>query len=87
MLGQLNMATGPFTTAFTTYYGSDGNTGFASLENSTEHFNESPRSCSTGSRRVKATDAISVWWEANWSYQKDVEFLDTDSPDRSTARL
>lgn len=79
-LAQINLSTGPFTTALSTYYGSDGNTGFSSAENSTEHFNESPALVVDWTATVKATDAITVWWEANWSYQKDVDFLDTDTP-------
>jgi hypothetical protein len=79
-LAQINLSTGPFTTALTSYYGSDGNTGFANLDNSTEHFNESPALVLDWTATVKATDAITFWWEANWSYQKDVVFDDTVNP-------
>ena len=78
--GSSTSPTRPFSTAFTTYYGSDGNTGFASLENSTEHNNESSSLVLDWTATVKATDAFTIWWEANWSRQKDVVFLDTDSP-------
>jgi hypothetical protein len=74
VLGQVNFAAGSLTTALTTYYGSDGNTGFADLDNTTQNFNESRALVLDWTATVKATDAFTVWWEANWSWQKDVEF-------------
>ncbi len=74
VLAQINMATGPFSTAITSYYGSDGNTGFANVDNSTDSFNNSRALVLDWTATVKATDAVTFWWEANWSYQKDVEF-------------
>jgi hypothetical protein len=80
LLAQINLATGPFTSAMTSYYGSDGNTGFANVNNSTANFNTSRALVLDWTANVKATDALSVWWEANWSYQKDVQFDDTVNP-------
>ena len=74
VLGQLNFASGAFSTAFTTYSGSDGNTGFASLDNSVENFNESRSLVLDWVATVKATDAFTIWWEANWGSQADVVF-------------
>jgi hypothetical protein len=73
-LAQINLSTGPFSTALSTYYGSDGNTGFANVDNSTAHFNESPALVVDWTATVKPTDALAFWWEANWSYQKEVQF-------------
>jgi hypothetical protein len=80
VLAQINLATGPFSTAFTTYYGSDGNTGFANTSNSTQNFNESRSLVLDWNATVKATDAFTIWWEANWGSQADVEFDAVDNP-------
>jgi hypothetical protein len=74
LLAQINLATGPLTTAITSYYGSDGNTGFANLANSTDSFNTSRALVLDWTATVAATDSFSIWWEANWSFQKDVVF-------------
>ncbi len=74
VLGQINFATGAFSTALSTYYGSDGNTGFSSLANTVENFNESRALVVDWVATVNATDAFTIWWEANWGSQSDVVF-------------
>jgi hypothetical protein len=73
LLGQINLATGPFTTALSTYWGSDGNTGFSgqTVPDNQDDF----ALVVDWVGNVKATDALSFWWEANWSYQDDVNFV------------
>jgi hypothetical protein len=76
LIGQINLATGPFTSALTSYYGSDGNTG--SVLNGADSFNSSSGALVLDwTATVKASDTVSVWWEANWSYQEDVLFSAT----------
>lgn len=73
LLAQINLSTGPFTSALSSYYGSDGNTGFTGQ--TVESFNTDRALVLDWVATVNATDALTIWWEANWSYQNDVEFL------------
>jgi len=72
VLGQINLSTGPFTSALSSYYGSDGNTGFAGQ--GVDSFNESRALVVDWTASVKATDALLFWSELNWSYQNEVQF-------------
>ncbi len=74
VLAQINLATGPVTTALSTYYGADGNTGFANGADTTDSFNTSNALVVDWTGSVKATDTVLLWAEANWSYQNDVVF-------------
>ncbi len=73
LLGQINLTTGAFTTALSTYYGSDGSTGFA-VDQSVPDIQDDPALVIDWVGSVKATDALAFFWEANWSYQDDVNF-------------
>jgi hypothetical protein len=73
VIGQINFASGPFFTALSSYYGSDGNTGFTGQ--TVESFNTDRALVLDWVGSFKATDTISLWSEINWSYQDDVEFV------------
>jgi hypothetical protein len=72
LLAQLNFASGPFSTALTSYYGSDGNTGFAGQ--SVQNTNTDRALVLDWVGSFKASDTVSLWSEIDWAWQKDVEF-------------
>jgi hypothetical protein len=75
VLGQLTYSSGPFTTGLSTYYGSDGYTGFADPANNTvENSNESRALVLDWTATVLATDALTFWWNVDWGMQDDVVF-------------
>jgi hypothetical protein len=74
VLGQLNFASGAFATALTTYYGSDGGTGFNALNQTVEEFNIDRATVLDWTATVTATDALTFWWNVDWGMQKDVVF-------------
>jgi hypothetical protein len=74
VLGQLSFASGPFTTAMSTYYGSDGNTGFAGQD--VQSFNTDRAVVIDWTATVTATDALTFWWNVDWGMQDDVVFTD-----------
>jgi hypothetical protein len=73
VIAQINLSTGPFTSAISSYYGSDGNTGFTGQ--TVDSFNTDRALVLDWVATVNATDALTIWWEANWSYQDEVQFL------------
>jgi len=72
-LGQINLSTGPFTTALSTYYGADSSTGFATAQ-SVSNENDDQALVIDWVGSVKASDAVLLFWEADWAYQDDVTF-------------
>jgi hypothetical protein len=78
VIGQINLSTGPFSTALSSYYGADSSTGFAA-DQSVSNSNDDPALVLDWVGSVKATDALLFFWEADWAYQNDVTFS-TGSP-------
>ncbi len=74
VLGQLNYASGPFSTALTTYYGSDGNTGFAGQD--VVNFNTDRATVIDWTATYAACEELTLWWNLDWGMQKDVSFTD-----------
>lgn len=75
LVAQINLSSGPFSSALTTYYGADGNTGFAYFGQDIVDNTETSRAVVLDwTATVAATDTVSFWWEANWSFQEDVMF-------------
>ena len=73
MLAQLNLATGPVTSALSTYYGSDGNTSHGGQ--TVENGNTSRALVLDWTGSVKASETVQLWAWADWAFQKDVVFL------------
>jgi len=78
VLGQLSYAHGAFSTAFSTYYGSDGNTGFAGQ--TVQNLNTDRATVLDWTATVTASDALTFWWNVDWGMQKDVTFVAGGSP-------
>ncbi len=72
VLGQLSFASGPLSTALSTYYGSDGGTGFNGFQ--TQKFNTDRAIVLDWTATVAATDALTFWWNVDWATQDDVNF-------------
>ena len=70
--GQINLATGPLSTAFTAYYGSDGNTG--TTAQTVNNFNTDRAFLVDWASTLAVNDALSFWWNVDWGYQNDVQF-------------
>jgi uncharacterized coiled-coil protein SlyX len=73
LLGQLNYSAGPLTTAFTTYYGADGNTGFAGQPVRTP--STAPAIVLDWTGTFVANDLLTFWANADWGLQKNVAFV------------
>ena len=71
VLGQINYSAGPFTTALSTYWGADGNTGFAG--GVVNNVDQGVIIDWTGT--FVANDLLTFWGNADWGIQKDVSFV------------
>lgn len=70
VLGQLNYSSGPVTTALSTYWGADGNTGFAG--GVVNNVDQGVILDWTGT--FVANELLTFWGNADWGIQKDVSF-------------
>jgi len=70
VLGQINYSSGPFTTAFSTYWGADGNTGFAG--GAVNNTDQGVILDWTGT--YVANELLTFWSNIDWGIQKDVTF-------------
>lgn len=73
VLGQLSFASGAFSSALSTYYGSDGNTGFAGQ--SVESVGQDRALVLDWTATWAASDALTFWGNLDWGKQDDVEFV------------
>ncbi len=72
LMGQLNYSEAAVSTALTTYYGADGNTGFAGQPVKTP--STSPAIVLDWTATFTANDLLLFWANADWGMQKDVQF-------------
>jgi len=71
VLGQINFSSGAVTTALSTYWGADGNTGFAG--GVVNNVDQSVILDWTGT--LVANELLTFWGNADWGIQKDVSFV------------
>ena len=71
LLGQLNYSSGPFTTALSTYWGADGNTGFSGQTVNSD--NQAVVLDWTGT--LVANDLLTFWSNVDWGIQRNVNFV------------
>jgi uncharacterized coiled-coil protein SlyX len=73
LLAQLNYSEGMLTTALSTYYGADGNTGFTGQ--TIQHTNEDSSIVLDWTATLVANDLLTFWSNADWGMQKNVVFV------------
>lgn len=71
VLGQINYSSGPFTTALSTYWGADGNTGFAG--GVVNNVDQGVILDWTGT--LVANELLTFWGNVDWGIQKNVSFV------------
>lgn len=73
LLGQINYSSGPVTTALTSYFGADGNTGFTGQ--TIDHPSTDAAIVLDWTGLLTASDQLSFWGNIDWGQQKNVLFV------------